>query len=133
MRIAPKQIDTARSVHRVATVHAYAAKHADALDELRGQGIDVTTHTDGHPRAARINAGRWIVDCECGAAAMGDPTFSEARCFHCGAIMTAVTYPPDVAQLEALLLVRPPDNRHWRPHETLGDVARDNAAHGLGG
>lgn len=135
MRHERPTIATARTIYRVATYEAYVLAHATALATLREtEGAIVTTHADLEPRIARINYGRWLTDCACGAGVAVDSTFPDARCFFCGAVMSVV-FPPleEREAIEVLLLRRPLENRHWRPYESVVDVARLNAAHGVGG
>jgi len=80
---------------------------------------------------ARISGGRWIVDCPCANCPSASPEWNLAACFECGAVYEDVVFPADRERVEAMLVARPqPQNRHWFPHETLDDLARENVAHG---
>lgn len=49
----------------------------------------------------------------------------------CG-LRCGVEWPPDIADLERVLLARPaPSTRNWRPGESLEDLVAENFAHGL--
>ena len=90
-------------------------------------------HT-GVPRvAARVNWGRWVVDCpRCPDAAVMDPGAPMFLC-KCGA-PAEVVWPPEetVYGIERLLLMRPdPSTRNWVPEETLVDLMVENGAHGI--
>lgn len=88
---------------------------------------------------ARVYHGLWIVDCDCcnGAQVVhpGDP-FQCVGCYnhdhdYC---WRPVIFPPDAVrqQIEALLSKRRrPEEMNWFPHETVADLARENAEHGV--
>lgn len=105
------------------------------------------------PAPARVNWGRWIADCPtCGSALAVEPgqdrlgatvwdhdgehltaaRFQEG-CWDCGTVTDLVW--PDagvVDGVERLLAMRPdPKTRNWEPHETLHDLMRENAQHGI--
>ena len=100
----------------------------------------------GHPRpggvalgqhaTARVDHGRWIVDCRCGGARLGKP----GRFFWCtdcgnalaGGLQLEVVWPADVDAIEQALAGRLVENQHWFPHETIDDLLAENAAHGVG-
>jgi ribosomal protein L37AE/L43A len=90
---------------------------------------------------ARIDHGRWVVDCaypRCNAAQVAsetDPRFLCHVCFNAGeggAWMPVVWPPqPDRNEIETLLLLRPePEQRNWWPHETIDVVRAENVEHG---
>lgn len=142
MRTEVPRIDTIRTTAvrvgendlRISSMREYAIVHALALEEKCVDGVRITIHYDPIGRPARVNTGRWLVDCACEAGALAEPEWPEVRCFHCGAVMVPI-FPPkaDIEALERLLVRRPLANRHWRPGETLAEVEADNARHGLGG
>lgn len=79
-----------------------------------------------------VAGGKWLVACACGNAPSVSPEWRLALCFECGAIYEGVTMPPDAAAIEAVLSRRPhPINRAWRRPETVEDLQRENAAHGV--
>jgi hypothetical protein len=83
---------------------------------------------------ARANWGRWVVSCfRCPSALdllPGAPVFF---CRECGS-SAEVEWPPDELRygIERLLLMRPDvTTQNWQPGETLIDLMRENAAHGI--
>lgn len=93
-----------------------------------GTDIEIT----GTARA-RVNWGRWIVDCTTCTSALALPPGTEAmQCWDCGAIVPLIVWPPDVASIEAVLAYRPdPNTRNWEPGETVTDLIAENAVHGI--
>lgn len=86
------------------------------------------------PVAARVNWGRWICDCPvCTSALQLQPGTGGFRCWDCGASIEVVW--PDVAMqrgVERLLMMRAdPKTRNWTNDETLEDLLRENAVHGV--
>ena len=97
--------------------------------------------------AAELEHGRWIVKCPnrpvgCGGALNASLTEPVFLCADCGSPENggkwyAVVFPPDRAAIEAMLLRRPAVladsaiNRNWIPGESLGDLRRENAEHGI--
>ena len=72
------------------------------------------------PIAARVDAGRWLVDCPCGSGCSTRPDWGFACCFSCGAVHEAVTFPADVAAIEAALMQQPsPARRFWSPADGI--------------
>lgn len=116
---------------------------------MTGPSSDVVVAGALPPAAVRVNWGRWIADCpscpsavavdehhqtRLGATAVDDgtPVWVEG-CWDCGATTTLI-WPaaPMVAGIERLLAMRPdPNTRNWTPGETLHDLVRENALHGL--
>lgn len=79
---------------------------------------------------ARVNHGRWIVDCPaCPSAVLAGVTF---RCAECGYGPAPVAWPEEAALIEAALAPRLLENRNWLPGETVFDLERENALHGVG-
>lgn len=88
--------------------------------------------------AAEVNAGRWIVRCpDCAGAQLAFENDPHFLCVDCGnqAIGGAwrpVSWPADRAEIEAVLLRRPDrETRSWRPDESVADLHRQNAEHGV--
>lgn len=82
---------------------------------------------------AYINYNRWVADCpNCGAGIACVPDCSQAVCLECGERYD-VSFPDATTReaIEALLLMRPQRNRHWRPGETIEDLERENRDHGI--
>ena len=97
------------------------------------------------PLRATINRGIWIVACECRAP--GDPAPGMlcwldvplmwcVRCRNADAGHRWRPYllpsPDERAAIDAVLEPRAIVNRNWLPGETVADLLRENAAHGLG-
>lgn len=96
------------------------------------------------PMVARINHGRWIASCSCGAK--GTPTpgtlvflaYALGWCVRCGnqawggGWRRVAVPPPDVlAQIDAVLSCRPNvGDRNWEPHETVADLISQNLENG---
>jgi len=69
---------------------------------------------DATPRAAYVNHGRWVVNCECNGAGLTDRKMKITCCFDCGRVYTSVTFPKHASQIEKVLLERPdPASRNW--------------------
>lgn len=94
----------------------------------------------GVPIAARINHGRWIMDCPyCSGAEMVDPDDKRFFCLHCFMEENLnkprpVTFPPKPQRLaiERVLLLRPLKiNRNWFPGETIAELKQENIDNGL--
>ena len=96
--------------------------------------------------AARINHGRWLVDCPgCNSALvvdLGQPVFMCVECGNAGneGKWFAVTVPRNRKAIEDELLKRPWNgrnpaeavNRNWEPGETVAMLKQENADHGVG-
>jgi hypothetical protein len=112
---------------------------------IRGRWPRLTVMPDWSPRGqvfARINAGRWIVDCPvpgCNEATMA----MRGMRFVCPNCLNAtneghaydVVFPDESAghEIESVLASRPvPRTRNWRPGETIDFLRGENAAHGTG-
>ncbi len=102
--------------------------HLAVLQSKTRQGIHAVPHASKHPLVGYVNHGRWVGDCcDCGSGVSLHPEWTEGRCFACGAVYAA-QFPPNVAQIEALLVQRPSlVNRNWVPPETVEDLASQNA------
>lgn len=94
----------------------------------------------GPPVLARIDLGRWLVDCDaCRAAVVIDTDDLVFICPACGSSgkwqeITMPT-PDDKAKIEEILLLRPGfrdanKNRFWFPNETIDDLLNQNREHG---
>lgn len=103
---------------------------------------------------ARLNHGRWIVDCpNCNGAefavpgqdfvcmsewvpkAMGDAVGVEAVYLKAREMakrakqVYAVAFPDSVSEIERVLSARPAENRNWTPGESVDDLKQENRAH----
>jgi len=85
---------------------------------------------------ARVNWGRWIVDCPspfCQSALAVFPGTPAFTCEDCGAD-GEIQWPAEVRDISRLLAFRPnPMNRNWEPGETLHDLSDENVRHGVMG
>lgn len=84
------------------------------------------------PSFARVNWGRWIADCPaCPSAFALDRRQESFECWDCGA-PASVVWPPFVADVGRMLLMRPdPTTRNWTPGETVDDLLEENLTHGI--
>ena len=111
-----------------------------------GQLPDPTEDITSGQVAARINHGRWLVDCGgCNSALVVDLSAPVFMCVECGNTANdgkwlAVTIPTNRKAIETELLKRPWNgrnpaeavNRNWSPGETVAMLKRENTDHGLG-
>lgn len=91
-------------------------------------------HTTRQAVAARAYNSMWIVDCAYCPSAQQlqrfQPGFECGYCYGVGDVI----WPAEemVHSIERLLLMRPlPLNRNWNPGETIADLMRENAEHGV--
>lgn len=93
---------------------------------------------DGAPLPARVNHGRWIVDCPDCRGAM--PVWVEQPLMWCSDCQNravghrwrrvALPVVEERVAIEAILSQRPnPANRNWEPGEAVADLIAENAAH----
>lgn len=90
----------------------------------------------GSPVIAYINAGRWLARCECGGCEFVDleqPLFMCCSCWNAGVghRWRVVRLPRARAEIEAVLLARPKENRHFADGDTVEQLRALNVAHGL--
>ncbi len=82
---------------------------------------------------AYVNHGRWVADCAtayCEEAHLVSPG-DRFKCANCGETYD-VTFPDDMLLIDAALSGRKvPQTRNWYPHETVADLIRENAEHGV--
>lgn len=110
---------------------AWRAKHVAAGDlEYAGP-----LSPSSNPIAARVDHGRWLVDCPCGNGAPVTPwqeAAPEAVCLSCGTVFVMVIFPANVDAIEQTLVQRRfRTNQNWRPSETLAQLLSENAANPL--
>src|SRR5688572_26347663 len=112
---------TTRHIHRVPDPQTYKRRHEQAIQKRRLEGDDsVKLTVVSTPVRARIDANRWLVDCDCGGAAAASPEWPESRCFGCGRIYTHVEFPENRASIEAELEKQSYEPmREWNPGETI--------------
>ena len=90
---------------------------------------------------AYVNHGRWVARCPlcvggCELADLEDGLFFCCECRNAEVgfdyLRTGTPAVGERKKIEALLLRREDDrNRNWRPHETVQDLERENASHGV--
>jgi len=111
-----------------------------------GQLPDPTEDNTSGTVAARINHGRWLVDCAgCNSALVVDLSQPVFMCVECGNAANdgkwfTVTVPTNRKSIEAELLKRPINgrnpaeavNRNWEPGETVAALKQENTEHGIG-
>lgn len=82
---------------------------------------------------ARVNHGRWIVDCpdpDCTCAVMVASDDLRFVCPVCAYGIFTVALPPEAEDIEKTLVERPvPATRNWSPGESVGDLRRENKEH----
>lgn len=142
------EVDAVGFAHAMlrARQQAVARQYADvgivpsaALELARTELGDPADPRRDRPVAARVNAGRWIADCECGGAEYVDDEMRVFMCASCfnradGGAWRRVIFPATPARgaIEAVLLARPDAvTRHWDPTLRVRDLERENAEHGL--
>ena len=111
-----------------------------------GQLSDPTEDNTSGTVAARINHGRWLVDCGgCNSALVVDLSQPVFMCVECGNAANdgkwfKVTVPSNRKAIEAELLKRPMNgrnpaeavNRNWEPGETVAALKKENTDHDIG-
>lgn len=109
--------------YRIGTILPMMAKH-----QVRPQGV-----ADGPPLKARVNHGRWVVDCECNGAelAFEEGLFMCLSCYNAGHRhqYRKAVFPKNRQAIELVLMARPIINRNWFPYETLAMLKAENAEH----
>lgn len=102
---------------------------------LQDLGEDATVRDDATPLTARVDWGRWIVECPCGAGVAVQADWRAAYCLGCGRILTAVIFPPtdEREAVEAVLGMRDQRHQFYFPEkgETVATLRAENVAHGL--
>lgn len=119
------------------TLRARMAQLARTLKDTYDVDLPDMDGPHAEPVSARIDTGRWIVDCpDCRSAEYlwpDEPVFFCTNCFNAsvGGRWRLVEVPGERGAIEHILLARPfPWNRHWRPGETTDDLRAENVAHG---
>ena len=91
-------------------------------------GID-----EGPPVKARVNHGRWVVDCECNSAelAFEEGLFMCQSCYNAGHKhqYRRSVFPNNRMDIEKALLQRPQCNRNWWHGESVATLKAENVAH----
>ncbi len=87
------------------------------------------THADG-VYVGRVEHGRWIADCPCGAGVATHPEWTHAGCLECGRWWPR-TVPVRWREIEEVLIVRTRAvNRNWRT-ESVEQLEAENVSRGL--
>ncbi len=110
-----------------------AYKQAAIIPQMAKKLLPQTGIDDNPPVLARVNHGRWVVDCECNGAVLA---FDEGL-FMCGSCFNAGhkhkyrrhIFPKARKAIELALLQRPELNRNWYPGETVTKLKAENEAH----
>ena len=100
-------------------------------------GVKVGPIDQGRPpQGLEVRQGTWLAVCACQGAEYGweEGYFVCLSCFNAGAghRILRTAFPDERADIESILELRPLPNRNWRPGETVEDLRRENAEHGLG-
>jgi hypothetical protein len=87
------------------------------------------------PLEPRVNMGRWIADCQCGAGVAVDHTWPTAICFDC-CTMHPIAWEATPGSLRAVVaevLMDRPDRRtrSWEPHESIADLVQESVQLGV--
>jgi hypothetical protein len=87
---------------------------------------------DAKPLQAVVMRSNWAVRCDvCNDIFVAEPG-EPFHCPNCNAAARPVTFPKNRTAIEAELLKRPdPLTRAWLPGETVDDLKRQNAEHGI--
>ena len=100
---------------------------------MRGQQWATPLGIAETPVCARVDAGRWIAECDgCGTASWVTPTDPRLWCTECenARLMgrwVPVLFPPDREEGERILSVRLPKDQFWFPdRETTIDLMGEN-------
>lgn len=118
--------------HKILTPADYVAFARRQVERLRQAGYtELAMHEDDQPKLARIDWGRWLIDCGCGAANDTHPDWPLAACAACGAVHRNVIHPENRAEIEGILDLRPKKAQFWYPHETADQLRAENIQHGL--
>ncbi len=107
--------------------------HATDIRKKKANGMDVTLRRLATPVTARVDWGRWIADCPaCTSGVAVQHDWTEAYCYGCGAVLTAVTWPDDKDEAEAVLTLRQQKAQFYFPErETVEHLRAQNALHGV--
>ena len=108
------------------TVMLHKPVNLDALATARKGSVIGTVE-------ARVNHGRWIVDCpdpDCTCAVMVASDDLRFVCPVCAYGIFTVALPAEAEDIGNVLVERPvPATRNWTPGESVGDLRRENKEH----
>lgn len=140
-----QQIGTPEQAHGVTTPDEYRAFALNVYRSLlpRQERVNVALRQRKERPIARVNHGRWVIDCDCGNCPSAHPEWELAICPNCGSEYRP-KFPKDREAVERVLLARArPDQRHFFPdrgvakarglkrRETLRDLIQENAERGV--
>jgi hypothetical protein len=105
-------------------------------------GLSPALRTATRKQPAHVSVSRWVFDCPCGSAGLASHEWGVGICVDCG-VIHPVSFPDDRAEVEAVLLDRPVQNRHYFPAretatrrgfargERLADITGENEIRGV--
>jgi hypothetical protein len=105
---------------------AWQASHITSRRIARVVGVPVTVH-------ARVNHGRWIVDCRCSLGVLTHREWKIACCAECGAVFRDVQFPEQADEIERLLLARPDRTKQNWEGESVRRLRLENSLHRIAG
>jgi hypothetical protein len=121
-------------MHGVRDTAQYRRRHAAAIARKSSTGQRIRVSESTEAIEARIDHGRWIVECPCGAGNAVDVAAKIALCFGCGTAHLNVRLPEQrtARAIERALLARPHvKTRNWQPDESVDDLMNENLRHGV--
>lgn len=85
----------------------------------------------GPPLVATIQGGRWVVRCQCGGYEVVSPSDPVVFCFSCCNVdnqgaLRPVKFPGNIPEIEAALMSRRAENRHFLDGETVMNLIEQN-------
>lgn len=89
-------------------------------------------HDSTVPKVARIDWGRWLIDCDCGTSLIVNPDWPYAPCPECGTVHRVIVFPENREAIEAAINQRAQKAQFWSPGETVDELQAENRAHGIG-
>lgn len=109
------------------------------IDLYRSRRVSVDEPVDDviETIMARVDHGRWLVECDyCKSAQLVGDEDLRFFCINCSNISNdgkwrEIVWPENAEEIENVLAVRPIDNRHWSPGETIDELKAENVAHDL--
>lgn len=124
------KILTTSGIHGVSSHQGYVLKQATAIAKIRAKGLGerLSVETISRPVEARIDANRWILDCDCGGACAAHPDWPDSRCFGCGRVYAAVVFPAPSLRVEIERTLEKQSfepMRQWTPGQSLEAVREE--------
>ncbi len=136
MALVPNCLMGPRHVHpNVNTAEDYRQRHEAAIRKGRQMYPNLPWRdpwrVTGPLPDVFVAGGMWQLRCGCGNCPSVSPEWGVARCWDCGAVYEGIVI-PRAAAIERVLLRRPVlSTRNWAPGETVADLERENAEHGV--